>query len=71
MIKESKNIKDLDPKQNFDSNLNKYDARFNLYVNLLQMVKAKKIEKENFQKITNNVEIRNINELKILYLEVN
>ncbi len=35
------------------------------------MVEEKNIQIENFQKITNNSEIRNINELKILYLELN
>ncbi len=35
------------------------------------MVEGKNINIENFQKITMNSEIRNINELKILYLELN
>jgi hypothetical protein len=34
------------------------------------MVKEKYIEFENFQIISKNFEIRNINELKILYLEL-
>ncbi len=34
------------------------------------MVKEKNIDIENFQKITNDSEIRNINDLKILYLEI-
>jgi hypothetical protein len=46
-------------------------ARFNLFMNLMWMVKAKNIEIGNFQKITKNVDIKNINELKILYMEVN
>ncbi len=40
-------------------------------MNLMWMVKAKNIEIGNFQKITKNVDIKNINELKILYMEVN
>ncbi len=35
------------------------------------MVEGKNINIENFQKIPNNSEIRNINELNILYLELN
>ncbi len=34
------------------------------------MVKEKTIEIENFQKITDKVDINNINDLEILYLEV-
>ena len=34
------------------------------------MVKEKNIDIENFQKITNDSAIRNINDLKILYLEI-
>ena len=34
------------------------------------MVKEKNIDIENFQKITNDSEIRNIIDLKILYLEI-
>ena len=34
------------------------------------MVKEKNIQIENFQQITNDSEIRNINDLKILYLEI-
>ncbi len=38
-------------------------------MNLMWMVKEKTIERENFQKITDKVEINNINDLEILYLE--
>ncbi len=34
------------------------------------MVKEKKIQIENFQKITENSKIKNINDLQILYLEL-
>ena len=40
-----------------------YVQKSNLYVNLLWMVKEKRIEIENFQKITENSEIKNINDL--------
>ncbi len=56
--------------QNWDYQRQEYVQKFNLYVNLIWMVKEKKIDSENFQLLTKNSEIININDLKILYLEL-
>ena len=53
--------------ENYDSSRQKYVHIFNLYVNLIWMVKGKNIDPENFLIITKNSEIRNNNDLKIVF----
>ncbi len=53
--------------ENYDSSKQEYVHIFNLYVNLIWMVKEKNIDPENFLIITKNSEIRNNNDLKIVY----